>query len=139
MRTYIVAYISTAVVFFALDFFWLGYVARDFYRSQLGALMREPPLLSVAAAFYAVYVVGVVVFAVVPALSGGSWRTALLLGALLGFCAYATYDLTNVATVKDWPVALAVADLSWGTVLTAVAAVAGYLITGLVARPAGAG
>lgn len=129
MRTYITAYLATAVVFFTLDLLWLGWVAREFYREQLGELQRPSPILSVAAAFYALYVIGIVIFAVIPAIEAGSWRTALMLGGLFGFFAYATYDLTNIATLRDWPVAMSMVDLAWGTVLTAVSATIGYGLT----------
>lgn len=129
MRTYITAYLATAVVFFTLDLLWLGWVAREFYRGQLGELQRPSPILSVAAAFYALYVIGIVIFAVAPAIEAGSWRTALVLGGLFGFFAYATYDLTNIATLRSWPVAMSLVDLAWGTVLTAVSAAVGYGLT----------
>jgi len=126
---YLTAYLATVVSFVALDFVWLGAVAMSFYRDQLGMLMRDPINLPAAAAFYLIYVVGLVVFAVAPALSGGGWKTALTYGALFGLCAYATYDLTNLATLRDWPVALTVVDLLWGTALSGTAATIGYLIT----------
>lgn len=127
--TYLIAYVATAVVFFALDFVWLGTVANRFYRGQLGPLMAEQVNIPVAAAFYALYVVGLVIFSVAPALATGSWKTALLYGALFGFFAYATYDLTNLATLRDWPPMLSVVDLIWGTALSGTAATLGYLIT----------
>lgn len=129
MRVHVTAYLATAVVFFTLDLLWLGWLARDFYRGQLGALARPTPILPVAAAFYALYVVGIVIFAVAPAIEAGSWRTAAMLGALFGFFAYATYDLTNIATLRDWPVRMSVVDLAWGTALTAASAAAGYWLT----------
>ena len=129
MKTSVVAYFTTAVVFLALDAVWLGVVAREFYRAQLGDLMSPQPNLAVAAAFYALYVVGVVVFAVAPALAAGSWTTALVSGLLFGFFAYATYDLTNIATLRDWPVAMTVVDLAWGAALTGVSATAGFFAT----------
>ena len=105
--TYLIAYVATAVVFFALDFLWLGTVANRFYRGQLGPLMAEQVNIPVAAAFYALYVVGLVIFSVAPALATGTWKTALMYGALFGFFAYATYDLTNFATIKGWTAQLA--------------------------------
>lgn len=79
--------------------------------------------------FYALYVVGVVIFAVSPAFHAGSWRTAIVLGALFGFFAYATYDTTNLATLRGWPIAMVVVDIAWGTFLTAISATAGFLAT----------
>ncbi len=127
--TNLIAYGATALVFFGLDFLWLGTVAKSFYRGQLGPLMADQVNIPVAAGFYALYVVGLVIFAVAPALAAGSWKTALMYGALFGFFAYATYDLTNLATLRDWPAALSVVDLIWGTVLSGTAATLGYLIT----------
>lgn len=127
--TYVIAYISTAILFLGVDALWLGVVARNFYTGQIGHLMAANPQLWIAAAFYAVYVIGILIFAVLPALNGGSWQTALIYGALFGFFAYATYDLTNMATLRDWPVAMVVVDVAWGTVLTGMSALGGYLIT----------
>ena len=123
------AYVATAIVFCGLDFLWLGYIAKDYYQSQVGALLLTKPNLAVAALFYALYIVGVLIFAVVPALDSGSWGKALVQGALFGFFAYATYDLTNLATLKGWSAGLAMLDLAWGAVVTGVSATAGYLAT----------
>lgn len=127
-----VAYAATAIVFCGLDFIWLGFVAKGYYQSQIGTLLLEKPNLPVAALFYALYIVGVLIFAVLPALDAGSWRKALLYGALFGFFAYATYDLTNLATLKGWSLRIALLDLAWGTVVTGVSAAAGYVVTRIV-------
>lgn len=129
MMTYAVAYLSTAIVFFGLDFLWLGRVATGFYRSQLGDLMRERPDLVAAGLFYLAYVAGIVYFAVSPALAGGGLRQAALSGAILGLIAYGTYDITNLATLRNWPLAMSLVDLAWGTLLTATAATAGAWLT----------
>jgi len=129
MAKYLIAYLATAVVFFGLDFIWLSNASDRFYRIMLGDLLTEKPNLLVCALFYLVYVSGGVVFAVGPALNGGAWTTAMLLGAILGLIAYGTYDFTNLATIKDWPVVVSVVDLVWGISLTTVAATLGYLIT----------
>ena len=126
MKTYVCAFIFTTVVFLALDFVWLGFVAKDFYRTQLGPLMLEKPLLGVAVVFYLLYVIGIVYFAVIPALETNSWVRAMTSGALLGLIAYSTYDLTNLATLRGWSVKLSIVDLSWGSFVTSVAAIAGY-------------
>lgn len=126
MKTWIVAYAAAAAAFLALDALWLGLIARDFYRGQLGDLMSPNPNMAAAAAFYALYVAGVVWFAIAPALGSGSWTTALLNGAVLGLVAYGTYDLTNLAVTRGFPAPLAVVDMVWGAALTAVAATAGY-------------
>ena len=126
MTRFLTAYAAGAVTLFVVDMIWLGYLARDFYQRQLGDLLLERPLYGPAAAFYLVYVVGVVWFAVAPALAGGGWTTALLNGAILGLMCYGTYDMSNLATLKNWPVALVPVDIAWGTVLTALTAAAGY-------------
>ena len=129
MTRFAIAYAATFVVFCGLDFIWLGFVAKDYYQSQIGALLLEKPNWPVAALFYSVYIVGVLIFAVLPALDAGQWGKALLYGALFGFFAYATYDLTNLATLKGWSSGVALLDLAWGAVVTGISATAGYLIT----------
>jgi len=126
---YIIAYVSTAVVFLGLDFLWLGYMGDRLYRPTLGDVLRPGFDLPPALLFYALIVVGVVYFAVWPALESGSAATAALRGALFGFFTYATYDLTNQATLRNWTWTLSLSDMAWGTVLTAAAATAGFLIT----------
>ena len=133
MLKYVVAYLATAVVFFGLDFIWLTR-ALGFYREHVGELLLDKPKLGYAAAFYAVYVVGIVGLAVIPALNGGSWTSALLAGALLGLVAYGTYDMTNLSTLKGWSLTLSLVDLAWGTMLTAVSATAGYFVTSWLVR-----
>ena len=128
-RQQAVAYVSTAVVFLALDAIWLGTMADRLYRPAMGAIMLERFAVAPAVAFYLIYMAGVVVFAVAPALQTGRWATALGYGAMLGFMAYATYDLTNQATLKNWSWTVTIADLCWGTFVTAVAAAAAARIT----------
>lgn len=125
---YLVSYVATGVVFLALDSLWLSRMAGALYRPKLGPLLAETVNLPPAVLFYALYIAGVVVFAVQPALASGRWTTALALGALFGLVAYGTYDLTNHATLRDWPVIVTVADMAWGTALTAIAATAGMLV-----------
>lgn len=126
---WIIAYISTLIVFLVVDGIWIGVVAKNFYFSNLGELLRSPPNFAAAGLFYALYIVGIIIFAIAPALKDGSWTTALLMGALFGFFAYATYDMTNYATVKGWPLNVVVVDIVWGTVLTGACALGGYLAT----------
>jgi uncharacterized membrane protein len=128
VRNAIVLYISAALVFLPMDAVWLGLVARRFYVAEIGPLLLERPNWGVALVFYLLYLVGLVIFAMMPALATGSWRTALLYGALFGFFAYATYDLTNLATIRGFTVRVAMVDLAWGTVLSATAASVGFLI-----------
>jgi uncharacterized membrane protein len=127
--TYIVAYLATAITFLLIDFLWLGFVAKSFYRQEIGGLLLEKFNMTAAFGFYLVFVVGVLIFAVLPALQAGSWKTALLYGALFGFFTYATYDMTNLATLKGWSVTVTIVDISWGTLLTGASALVGYLVT----------
>ncbi len=129
LRRYLTAYVAALIVFLVIDAIWLGVIAADFYQEQLAAFMTGPVKFSVAAGFYLLYIVGVVVFAVAPALETGTWRTAAVRGALFGLIAYATYDLTNLATLPDWPVSVALVDMVWGAVLTGTTATLGFLIT----------
>jgi uncharacterized membrane protein len=124
LRQFAIAYLAAAVVFLVLDAIWLSTMADRLYRPALGHLMLERFALAPAALFYAIYLAGVVVFAVSPALASGRWLSALGHGALLGLMAYATYDLTNQATLKDWSWTVTIADLCWGTFVTAVSAAA---------------
>ncbi|MBL8598436.1 MAG: DUF2177 family protein [Devosia sp.] len=126
--TYVVAYIATAIVFLGLDALWLSRVALGLYRRELGGLLLERPNLPVAAAFYLLYVGGIVILAIAPALGDGGWPSVLLMGAVLGLVAYGTYDITNLSTLKGWSVKLAIIDIAWGTALTAVSATIGYLV-----------
>ena len=128
LSKYLIAYAATAVIFFALDFIWLS-SAVGFYRERLGELLLDKPNLGYAAAFYALYVVGIVALAVVPAVNGGSWVNALGAGALLGLVAYGTYDMTNLSTLRNWSLSVSLLDMAWGTALTATAATGGYFVT----------
>jgi uncharacterized membrane protein len=125
---FVVAYIATAIVFLGLDALWLSRVALGMYRRELGGLLLDKPNLAIAGVFYLLFVAGIVLLAIFPALNGGTWVNALLMGAVLGLVAYGTYDITNLATLKGWSTSLALIDLTWGTVLTAVSATAGYLV-----------
>lgn len=128
IRQYFAAYAATAVAFLALDAVWLTTMAERLYRPAIGHLMMDKPSFGPAAAFYLFYFVGVVVFAVAPALTSQRWHTALGLGLLLGLVAYGAYDFTNQATLKAWPWRLTVIDLAWGGFATAVAAVVGWRV-----------
>lgn len=128
MQSALIAYVATAIVFFGLDFVWLGQMQAALYRPRIGALLLDKPDLAVAAAFYLIYVVGVVAFAVLPAVDQGSWLRALGAGALLGLVAYGTYDMTNLATLAGWSMVVSLADMAWGVALTGVSATAGYFV-----------
>jgi uncharacterized membrane protein len=127
MRNIAITYLTVLVVFTAVDFLWLGLVALDFYKKEIGSLMLEKPRLEVAALFYALCAAGMTILVVQPALAAGEWHKAILLGAVFGLCAYGTYDLTNLATLQRWPFRLTLVDMAWGTFLTAIASLAGFV------------
>ena len=127
MKPYLIAYVVTLLVFLGLDVIWLTTVAQRLYRPLLGDVLLDRFSPVPACLFYLIYVGGMVFFAVAGALETGRWSTATLSGAVLGFVAYATYDLTNQATLRNWPTIVTMLDLCWGTFLTALAATAGYL------------
>ena len=128
MQTALIAYISAALVFFGLDFVWLSRVAIGFYRSQIGETLRDRPNMLAAGLFYLFYIAGIVYFAVLPGLQKDSLAVACLNGALLGLIAYGTYDMTNLATLKNWSLTVSIVDMLWGTVLTALSASAAYWV-----------
>jgi uncharacterized membrane protein len=115
-------------VFFAIDMIWLGLVAKDFYRAQIGTLMKPDVNWTAAIIFYLIFIAGLVVFVITPAVEKSSWTHALLFGALFGLITYATYDLTNLATLKDWPLLVTIVDLAWGAVLAASVSIVTYFI-----------
>jgi uncharacterized membrane protein len=118
MVYYLKLYLATLAVFFAIDILWLGFVARTFYQRHLGFLLAPSPNWLAAILFYLLFVVGILVFVVVPALKEGSIMATVLRAALFGLITYSAYDLTNQATVRDWPVIVTVVDMVWGTVLS---------------------
>ncbi|MCU0871552.1 MAG: DUF2177 family protein [Pirellulaceae bacterium] len=124
---YLKLYFCTLLAFFAIDMVWLGLIARGFYQKQLGYLLRPDPNWTAALVFYLLFVFGLLVFVVVPGLQAGSTKKVLILGALFGIITYATYDLTNLATVKDWPLAVTVVDLLWGGILATAVSYLGFL------------
>lgn len=136
MKAWLFAYVAAVLMLAGLDAVWLGWVATDFYRAQIGHLMAPAPRLGVAAAFYLLYLVGVLLFAVKPALEARSAGRALALGAAFGFFAYMTYDLTNLATLRDWPLRVVVVDIAWGMFVSASSAWAAYRAA-VWAAPAG--
>ena len=124
---YIKLYFVTLAAFLAIDAVWLALVARTFYRRYLDWLMAASPNWIAALAFYLLFVVGVLVFVVVPGVEDGSLRTTLLKGALFGLIAYGTYDLTNQATVKNWPLTITAVDMVWGTALSVGVSYIGFV------------
>lgn len=128
MPQYVLLYLASVVVFFLIDLVWLGVVARGFYREQIGPLMADPINWPAGILFYLLWVGGLVFFAVGPSIGDGGWVRALMLGAAFGFITYATYDLTNLATLRDWPMTLTIVDIAWGTVLGGIVATISHLI-----------
>ena len=127
---FIKLYAIALPVFFAIDMIWLGLVAKNFYRGQIGFLMKSDINWTAAITFYLLFIVGLVLFVIAPAIEKGSWMYAVLFGALFGFISYATYDLTNLATLKDWPLLVTIVDLAWGAILAATVSTATYFIAG---------
>jgi len=126
---YLKLYALTVPVFFVIDILWLGVVAKGFYRRKLNFILSDDVNWTAAVIFYLIYIAGILFFAVRPALSSNSWREAVLFGGLFGFFTYATYDLTNLATIKDWPVAVVMVDLLWGVCLCVIVATASFFMS----------
>ena len=129
MRSTLIEYLIALVIFLAIDFVWLSTMGKSFYGAELGSLMRETPLLGVAFMFYALFAFGLYVFVVQPHVAAGISTKVVLLGGLFGLVAYATYDLTNLATMRGFSSLVAIVDLLWGTFLsTAVTVISIKLI-----------
>ena len=124
---HLVAWLVTFIVMLVIDLLWLGVIAKGLYQQGMGNLLAPEPRLGIAAVFYLMYPVGLVIFAVMPGADANSVLRAGVLGALFGLFAYATYDLTNLAIVRNWPVALSFIDIAWGTVVSGISATAGTL------------
>ena len=125
---FIQLYLTSIVVFTCLDFLWLGFVAKDFYKNQIGYLMRPDVNWVAAICFYIIFLVGVCIFVIQPAFEKQSIQHAIQYGALFGFVTYSAYDLTNLATTKDWPLLVTGVDLVWGAILTATVSAVTYII-----------
>lgn len=123
-----IGYLLTTVVFFAIDILWLGVIAKDMYNKMLGHLMAPNVNWTAALIFYLIFIVGIFVFSIVPGIQKDSFQHALIYGVLFGFFTYATYDLTNLATLKDWPIKIVFIDIIWGMVLTGSVASSGFYI-----------
>jgi uncharacterized membrane protein len=127
MLAFATAYLVCLVTFVAVDLTWLGMMAPRFYKPTLGDIALAGVNLPSAILFYLIYPLGLVIFAIDPSLRSGSIGSALLYGALFGFFTYATYDLTNQATLRNWTVSLTVVDVGWGTLLGALSSLAAYV------------
>ena len=125
---FIILYAITLVVFFLIDITWLAFVAPKLYKSQIGHLMSPTVNVAAAGLFYGLFIAGMVYFAILPAIATDSIWQALLIGGFFGLITYATYDLTNMATLKNWPTLITVVDMTWGTTLSALTTLAVFLI-----------
>ena len=128
MLKLLATYITTTLVMVVIDMVWLGFIAKPMYQAGIGHLMAEKPNIAAAISFYALFPVGLMIFAILPESANSEWQRTALLGALFGFFTYATYDLTNLATLKSYPLQLALIDILWGSLVSAVAATAGKLV-----------
>ena len=126
MLKYLGTYLAIFLTMFVIDMVWLGVIAKSTYANAMGPLLSPDPNLWAAAAFYLMFPVGLLIFAVLPQADSPVWKAALM-GALFGFFAYSTYDLTNLAVIKDWPLGLTFIDMAWGTLVSSIAAAAGKL------------
>ncbi|GAB4141030.1 MAG: DUF2177 family protein [Patescibacteria group bacterium] len=120
------------IMFFVIDMLWLGIFAKNFYQKNLGFLLAENPKWIPAIIFYLSFLVGVIIFAVAPSVEKNSIDSVILLGALFGFFTYATYDLTNFATIKNWPIKIVLVDILWGSTITSIISVAGFWFYGII-------
>ncbi|PKK98265.1 MAG: DUF2177 domain-containing protein [Tenericutes bacterium HGW-Tenericutes-2] len=132
MLLFLKLYAISFVIFFAIDLLWLGIIAKNIYQKYIGELLKPDVNWVAAILFYLLFIGGLVIFVLMPAVDAGSWVKALLLGALFGFITYATYDLTNLATLKGWPIQITIIDLIWGTFLGASTSTLSYLVYKLI-------
>ncbi len=128
LSQYILVYFISTVIFFAIDMVWLGFIAKDFYRKQIGHLLSDTVQWPVAISFYLLFLLGLLIFVIAPAIESRSFSHALIFGALFGFFTYATYDLTNWSTLRDWPALVSIDDIAWGTILSATVATTTYWV-----------
>jgi uncharacterized membrane protein len=129
----IISYLLTTFVFFAVDMAWLGFIAKGLYKKYLGGFLSDKVNWPAAIIFYLLFIIGIFYFAILPAVEKNSLSKAIISGALFGFFTYATYDLTNLATLKDWPLPIVFIDIIWGAVLTGIVSTAGFYIVKWVA------
>ena len=121
-------YLIALPVFLAIDAVWLSLIAKNFYAKYIGYLMAKNPNLWAALIFYLIFIAGLIFFVITPALDKKMWTHTLLAGLFFGLVTYATYDLTNLATVKDWPLTVTIVDLIWGMFVSAAVSVATYFL-----------
>jgi uncharacterized membrane protein len=128
IKSIIFSYLLTFAVFLIIDMLWLGVIAKNIYQKYLGGFLTDRVNWTAAFIFYFIYVVGISIFAIYPAVNKGSVFNVILMGALFGFFTYATYDLTNLATLKGWPIPIVFIDIIWGSVLSAIVGFSGFYI-----------
>ena len=128
IKSIIISYLLTLIVFLVVDLLWLGIIAKSLYQKYLGDFLSDKVNWTAAVIFYFIYVTGISIFAIYPAVNKGSVYNAILMGALFGIFTYATYDLTNLATLKGWPLPIVFIDICWGAVLSAIVGFAGFHI-----------
>ena len=126
VKVILISYLLTFIVFLIIDMFWLGIVAKNIYQKYLGSFLTDNVNWTAAFIFYFIYVVGISIFAIYPSVNKGLVYQAILMGALFGFFTYATYDLTNLATLKGWPLSIVIIDIIWGSVLSALVSFSGF-------------
>jgi uncharacterized membrane protein len=124
----LISYLLTTIVFFAIDMLWLGFIAKNLYRKYLGSFLSDTVNWTAAIIFYLLFIAGIFYFSILPAAEKNSLFKAILSGALFGFIAYSTYDLTNLATMKNWPLPIVFIDMAWGALLTGLVSTAGFYI-----------
>ena len=124
----LISYLLTFFVFFIVDMLWLGFIAKGLYNKYLGAFLHTEVNWTAAIVFYIIFIIGISIFVIYPAAAKNSVYYAVVYGALFGVFTYATYELTNMATLKDWPVEIVIIDIIWGAVLTSIVSTAGYYI-----------
>lgn len=125
---YLKTYVVTIIVFFLIDIIWLGFISKNLYQEKLEHLMKADVNWVAAGLFYLLFIAGLIFFVINPALAKDSWKYALLAGGFFGMIAYATYDMTNLATLKDWPIQVTILDIIWGTVLCGVTSMITFFV-----------
>ena len=128
IKSIILSYLLTFIVFLMIDMLWLGIIAKNIYQKYLGSFLTDNVNWTAAIIFYMIFVAGISIFTIYPAVNMGSVSHAVFMGALFGFFTYATYDLTNLATLKNWPLTIVIIDIIWGSVLSALVSVSGFYI-----------
>ncbi len=134
LKIFVLTYIASALFFLVIDFIWLGLIAKGFYQRQIGFLMADKVNWVAACLFYGIFVLGTMIFCIYPAVIRQSFWMALGLGAMFGLVTYATYDLTNLATLRDWPIAIVIVDILWGMVLCGAVSGFGWGMAGWMSR-----